>query len=469
VTGALSDYVAESLAQSRQLVEGGNGETIPPDELLRRAQAVARDLSPLEPGEPVLAAFANAPADLVGMLGIWLAGGVVVPKPAGALAATAQQLQEATGARLRVHGRDIERIATAPPAARELLREAALVLFTSGSTGQPKGVVIGHDRMAGKLGVLGRLLNLAPTDCVVVPLRLTFVFGLWVSMLVLRSGARLVLIDKVTRESLAKALGDGATVLGAVPTMLRSLLASGAVRAPALRAILTGGETLGVKLAADLSATLPRTDVYDLYGLTETGSCDFCLPPAEHADGAGSIGWPTEQVAFRILGVDGRPTPDGTSGELCVATPFGMLGYLDNPDLTAGSFDEGYFRTGDLARQRRDGRVEIVGRLKDIVSRGGNKVAPAEIDAVLSAHPDVAAALCAGAPDARLGEAIHAIVVAKPGTSLTAEALRAWAAERIERYKLPDAIHFRDALPLGSTGKVARSRVAEIVLGQRDG
>ena len=261
---------------------------------------------------------------------------------------------------------------------------------------------------------------------------------------------------------MAKSLGDGATVLAAVPTMLRSMLAAGAIAAPALRTILAGGETLGTALGGSLRAALPQAGVYDLYGLTETGSCDFCLPPAEQIDGAGCIGRPTEQVAFRLVGDDGRPVPDGAQGELAIRTPFGMLGYLDDPASTAASFSDGYFHTGDLARLRPDGRVEIVGRLKDIVSRGGNKIAPAEIDALLGSHPDVAAALCAGVPDPRLGEAIHAVVVPRANADLTPEALRRWAAERIERYKVPDAIYLRDALPLGSTGKVRRAGVAEL-------
>jgi long-chain acyl-CoA synthetase len=146
-----------------------------------------------------------------------------------------------------------------------------------------------------------------------------------------------------------------------------------------------------------------------------------------------------------------------------------MLGYLDKPALTASSFSEGYFRTGDLARLRADKRVEIVGRLKDIISRGANKIAPAELDALLSSHPGVAAALTAGVPDERLGEAIWAIVVPKPGAGLSADALRRWAAERIEKFKSPDRIFFRDALPVGPTGKVQRSGVARAALSGSDG
>jgi long-chain acyl-CoA synthetase len=343
------------------------------------------------------------------------------------------------------------------------LHEAALIIFTSGSTGKPKGVVIGHDRLAGKLEVLDRLLRLSAQDKVVVPLQLTFIFGIWVSLLALRRGARLVLVPKFTPEGISRFLAGGATVLAAVPSMLRAMIGA-RLEAPALRTILTGGELFPAALGESVRLGLPRAGIYDLYGLTETGSCDFCLPPAERGEGAGSIGRPTEGIDFRVIGEDGRLVPDGASGELCIRTPFGMLGYLDDPALTAASFSERYFRSGDLARLRADGRVEIVGRLKDIIARGGNKIAPAEIDALLASHPGVAAALCAGVPDVRLGEAICAIVVAKPGAALTADALRRWTAERIEKYKVPDAIYFRDALPLGPTGKVQRSGVARVAL-----
>lgn len=469
MTGALARYLEEALGRSSAPIEGGDGAAVSPAQLLAQARAIALDLAAVEPGEPVLATLANEPMDLAAMLGVWLAGGVVVPVSANAGVLAAEAVQQATGARLRVHGGRIDSAATARPRARELLRDAALVIFTSGSTGKPKGVVIGHDRMAGKLAVLDRLVGLAAQDTVVVPLRLTFIFGIWVSLLAVRSGARLVLVPKFTPEGMARTLAHGSTVLAAVPTMLRSMLAEGRTAAPALRAILAGGETLGAALSGGLRAALPQSGVRDLYGLTETGSCDFCLAPAEQAAAAGSIGRPTEQVAFRLIGVDGRQVPDGAQGELAVRTPFGMLGYLDDPGLTAASFSDGYFRTGDLAKVRPDGRVEIVGRLKDIISRGGNKIAPAEIEAVLCAHPDVAAALCAGVPDARLGETIHVIVVPRANAAPTPEGLRGWAAERIERYKVPDAIYVRDALPLGSTGKVRRAGVAELAFAVAQG
>jgi long-chain acyl-CoA synthetase len=325
VTGALARYLGEALERSEAPIADGDGAAVSTQHLLSQARTIARDLSAIEPGEPVLATIANAPPDLAAMLGIWLAGGVVVPVPANAGAFAADAVQQATSARLRVDRGRIESLPTPRPPARDDLRDAALIVFTSGSTGKPKGVVIGHERMAGKLAVLGRHVDLSPRDSIVVPLRLTFIFGIWVSLLAVRSGARLVLVPKFTPEAMAKTLAAGATVLAAVPTMLRSMPAGGAIAAPALRTILSGGETLGTALGGSLRAALPQAGIYDLYGLTETGSCDFCLPPAAQLDGAGSIGRPTEQVAFRLIGEDGREVPDGAPGELAIRTPFGRL------------------------------------------------------------------------------------------------------------------------------------------------
>jgi long-chain acyl-CoA synthetase len=464
VKGALAEYLEAALAGASAPVEGADG-SVSPERLLAEARSIAAKLSAMKiaPAEPVISVTSNRPGDIAAMLGIWLAGGVVVPLHAEAAAGTAKGVQEAIGARLRVAAGRVEAISGSPPPPRELLRPAAFIIFTSGSTGKPKGVVIGHDRLAGKLAVLDRLLGLGPHDKVILPLQLTFIFGIWVALLALYRGARLALLPRFTLETVAHAFGDGGSILAAVPSMLRAVTGGPRVEAPALRTILCGGESLPAPLVDSMGRMLPQARLYDLYGLTETGSCDFCLPPDGRPTGAGSIGRPTEGVDFRVLTVDGSPAHDGVSGELSIRTPYGMLGYLDAPDLTAHSFSEGYFKTGDLARLRADGRVEIVGRLKDIISRGGNKIAPAEIDAVLAAHPGVAAVLTAGIPDARFGEAICAIVVPKAGAAVTAEALRHWAAERIERYKVPDRIHFRDALPVGPTGKLLRSGVARLV------
>ncbi len=458
----LTSVLAGALQDLRWPVESISGESRTAVELLSIADRVAQILAEhqVQPGEPIHVRIGNRPSDLGSLLGAWQAGAVAVPIHVTAAPATVSALLNATGARFLIDADRLEICGYAPPPDRPLLREdAALVIFTSGSTGLPKGVVIGHRRLAAKLAVLERLLAFRSDDVVLVPLQLTFIFGLWVSLLALHAGARLILVPKFSPDAITKGLGGGATVLAGVPSMFRTLLADPTISMPGLRMILTGGEVLPKPLAAGLQRTAPKAAIYDLYGLTETGSCDFVVGPDDQPDGRGTIGVPTEGVAFQI----------GETGELQIKTPFGMLGYLDNPQLTAAAFDNGHFNTGDLAGLDPDGRVQLVGRSKDIVSRGGIKIAPLEIDNLLAEHPDVAAALCAGVPDERLGEIIHAVVVLRKGSQLTPSALRDWMLARTERFKVPDAFYFTDALPAGATGKADRRGVATLFIASREG
>ena len=453
MSGALAGLLADALRSANRDIESVADTSRKPSELIATADRVTHALAErqVRPGEPVHVRIGNRPADLGALLGVWQAGAVAVPVHVSAAPSTVAALLASTGARFLIDGDNCEICGSTAPRDRALLREAALVIFTSGSTGQPKGVVIGHQRLADKLTVLDRLLAFRADDVVLVPLQLTFIFGLWVSLLALRSGARVILVPKFSSEAIAQGLDRGATVLAGVPSMFRTLLAEPNMSAPGLRMILTGGEVLSKPLAHAMQRAAPRAATYDLYGLTETGSCDFVLPPDEQPQGLGTIGAPTEGVAFRL---------DDSSGELLIRTPFGMLGYLDNPQLTEELFADGYFKTGDLARIGPDGRVQLVGRSKDIISRGGHKIAPLEIDNLLCEHPAIAAALCAGVPDERLGETIHAAVVLRAGAALTPEALRDWLLTRTERFKVPAAFHFCDALPAGTTGKADRRGVA---------
>jgi acyl-CoA synthetase (AMP-forming)/AMP-acid ligase II len=466
MSGALAEILLDALKLAGRTVDSTNGETQQAESLLALAERVRHALAArhVAAHEPVHVSIGNRPSDLGALLGIWQAAAVAVPIHVSAAASTIARVQRISRARFLLDGDRLDAIGEAPPPDRALLRDAALVIFTSGSTGDPKGVVIGHRRLADKLAVLDRLLNIAPSDVVLLPLQLVFIFGLWVSLLTLMKGARLILVPKFTAEAMARGLAE-ATVLAGVPSMFRTLLSYPQitvpqVAAPKLRAMLSGGEVLAPALAHAMARLAPAA-IHDLYGLTETGSCDFHLGPAGQPQGFGTIGHPTERVTFRIAN-DGGAVAAGATGELQIRTPFGMLGYLDNPALTEASFDGGYFKTGDLARLTADGAVALIGRAKDIISRGGNKIAPLEIDNLLTEHPDIAAALCAGVADDRLGEVIHAVIVTRAGAHLDTSELRDWLLARTERFKVPDVFHFRDALPSGSSGKADRRAVAQL-------
>jgi len=461
MSGILAEILDDALRSLGHTVESTSGERQEPAGLLALADRVGRVLTGrgVAPNEPVHISIGNRASDLGALLGVWQAGAVVVPVHASAALSTIERVQRVSRARFSIDGDRLDVLGHLAPPDRALLRDAALVIFTSGSTGEPKGVVIGHRRLADKLAVLDRLLKIRSNDVVLSPLQLTFIFGIWVSLLTLMKGARLMLVPKFTSDSIGRGLTES-TVLAGVPSMFRALLADPAVTAPNLRLVLTGGEVLAPGLAHAMRRLAPAA-IHDLYGLTETGSCDFCLCLADHPHGFGTIGHPTDRVMFR-LARDGRAVAAGETGELQIRTPFGMLGYLDNPELTDASFDGDYFRTGDLARMTARGYVELIGRAKDIISRGGNKIAPLEIDNLLGEHPDVAAALCAGVPDERLGEVIHAVIVPRAGAHLNAVALRDWLLARTERFKVPDVFYFSDVLPSGSSGKADRRAVAQL-------
>jgi long-chain acyl-CoA synthetase len=461
MSGALAEILRDALKSAAHPVASTGGETQQGDGLLALAERVRLALAArhVAPNEPVHVSMGNRPSDLGALLGIWQAGAVAVPIHALAASSTIARVQRISRARFLIDGDRLDVIGETAPPDRALLRDAALVIFTSGSTGDPKGVVIGHRRLAAKLAVLDRLLNIVPDDVVLSPLQLVFIFGLWVSLLTLMKGARLILVPKFTDEAMARGLAEG-TVLAGVPSMFRTLLTYPNVTAPKLRAMWSGGEVLAPALAHALARLAPAA-IHDLYGLTETGSCDFHLGSAGQPQGFGTIGHPTERVTFRIAH-NGAAVAAGETGELQIRTPFGMLGYLDGTALTEASFEDGYFKTGDLARLTADGAVALIGRTKDIISRGGNKIAPLEIDNLLAEHPEIAAALCAGVADERLGEVIHAVIVTRAGARLDAAALRDWLLARTERFKVPDVFHFRDALPSGSSGKADRRAVAQL-------
>jgi long-chain acyl-CoA synthetase len=431
-------------------------------EFLAAARSVRDVLSRagLAASEPVHVRISNQPLDLAAYAGVWLAGGVVVPmhrsSPAGAVAHVASK----TRARFELDS-GLKILGEEPPPSRAILEGAALIVFTSGSSGMPKGAVLSHRAFAGKLEAIQSLLAFNEDDRTLLVLNITFSFGIWVALLTLLHGGCLLPREKFAAGGFLKDLEESrATQAAVVPTMMRSLIldvTAPALRcnAPALRQVLIGGETLGKGLGDMLHALFSPAPLIDIYGLTETSTCDFFLMPADVPRYAGCIGRPSPGVRFRLAGDD---------GELQISSPFLMNGYLDEPQLQP--IKDGWLATGDLARERDPGVVEVVGRKKELIYRGGVKIAPLEIEFACSAHPRVAAALAVGRPDERLGQRIHALIVPhnqENEPALTAAEVYAFLAARLDRYKQPDVLYFARELPAGRTGKADRSRFAEML------
>lgn len=445
---------------------------------LEQASSVSDSLKKvgLARNEPLHVRISNHPPDLVAYFGAWLAGAVVVPVHRSSPALAAAQIVERTRARFQwdaLAPEPLARLAQAPPPARPVLEDAALVVFTSGSTGAPKGAVLSHRAFAGKLGAIQSMLAFGADERTLLVLNITFSFGIWVALLTLLHGGRLLPAEKFVPGAFLEQLrAEAITRVGVVPTMMRALILDqppealeragrALAAAGALRTVMIGGESLGKGLGETLRALFAPADLVDIYGLTETSTCDFFLLPRDAARYAGCIGRTSPGVRYRIRGDDGADVASGEVGELCIASPYLMSGYLDQPELDPIDA-AGWLATGDLARERDPGVVEIAGRKKELIVRGGNKIAPQEIEFALSAHPKVAAALAVGRPDERLGQRIHALVVPRDA-SLTADELRAYLRARLDKFKQPDALYFSRELPAGRTGKADRGRFAALI------
>lgn len=438
----------------------------------------------LRQAEPVITLVSNRAIDWIACLAIWRARGVVIPVHRSTPQVALKDMLDQTGARIIVDGageartvpygvieevagvRMLDRLHTPT---RPLLADAAVIVFTSGSTGRPKGVVLSHPALEGKLRALDTVLGFDSRTRTLLVLQITFSFGIWVSLLTLMKGGTLFLQQKFEPEPTLRVLTDERiTTTALVPTMLRSLFsdtaAMGLDRAKTLRQLIVGGEALGGDLQRKIRAALPQTRLYDVYGTTETGTSDFILRPEDQPALDGTIGRPSPGVEFRIVTDAGRSASVGEIGELQIRTPYRMNGYLDEPELTEAGFVDGYFRTGDIVALRTNGGIEIVGRIKEIISRGGNKISPLELEQILAAHPLVAEAVATGVPDELMGERIHVLVVPNSPGQLTESDIRAWMAAHLARYKVADVVHFACAVPRGRTGKADRGAFRSMVL-----
>ena len=405
---------------------------------------------------------------------------------AGARALVVDRLEEARGRRLAdALGCRLFRLESTPDGPRlEPLREetaprpeddeatrrrlvdqdAALILFTSGTSGRSKGAILGFDNLIASARAGTKLLGSDPDDRWLLCMPLFHVAGIQVLIRSALLGTAVVLHDGFDAARVAAALDRARiTRVSLVANMLEQVLAArdGQPAPAALALVLLGGGPASPDLLARARAAgLP---IAPTYGLTEAASQVATRPPAaewtDPADLAAGLE-PLPGVSLRIVDGGGRVLAAGQEGEIQVRGPMVMKGYLGDPAATAAALADGWLRTGDLGRLDGDGRLRVLDRRADLIVSGGENVYPAEVESVLAAHPDVAEAGVVGVGSRRFGARPVAFVVLRPGRSLQAEALERHCAERLAAYKVPDAFHALAALPRTSTGKLLRRALA---------
>ena len=335
----------------------------------------------------------------------------------------------------------------------------SLILYTSGSTGRPKGSVFGHDALTfANHSWAEPVMGLMPDDIVLVCVPLAHSLGLNGGLLApLLTGSTVVLLERFTPEAVFTAIKKHrVTVLPAVATIFRRLLNSSEFsRADfsSLRRAISGAAPCPWELAVDWREKT-STRIVRGYGMTELFR-PLSFRADDPQDIPSAVGKPVPGVEIR-LATNERPIKDGV-GELWIKSPAMMNGYLDAPEETKEVIAEGWFKTGDLATVSTEGYVEIVGRVRERILRGGYSVFPQEVEAVLLSHPAVAEAAVVAVPDADLGEEIAAFVSLKRDTKLTSEALLAYCRDHLARYKYPRQVHIMAELPKGPTGKILKS------------
>jgi long-chain acyl-CoA synthetase len=341
--------------------------------------------------------------------------------------------------------------------------DTAVILYTSGTTGKPKGAELTHANLRRNARVTATtLLRLEPGDVVMGCLPLFHSFGQTCGLnAAVDSGACLTLLP---RFDPAKALEviqrDRVTVFEGVPTMYLALLnhpGRGEVDARSLRLCVSGGAALPVEVLRGFEDAFGCV-ILEGYGLSETSPVASFNHP-DRVRKPGSIGTPIDGVELRLVGPAGDEVPAGEVGEIAIRGHNLMRGYWGNEDATREAIPDGWFRSGDLARQDEDGYFFIVDRKKDLIIRGGYNVYPREVEEVLYEHPAVAEAAVVGVPHPTHGEEVGAAVVLKPGADSTPAELQAFCRERLAAYKYPRHVWLEAALPKTATGKLLRREV----------
>jgi acyl-CoA synthetase (AMP-forming)/AMP-acid ligase II len=339
------------------------------------------------------------------------------------------------------------------------------ILFTSGTTGRPKGVVMTHGQTVRQFREWCAFAGLESGDRYLIVNPFFHMFGYkagWLASLL--QGATIVPVPVFdVPEVLSLVETERITVFPGAPTIYRSILdhpERNAFDLHTLRVAVTGAADIPVALIEEMRSELPFRSILTGYGLTEAGTCTGTRPDDDAETIATTAGRAMPGLEIIIADEQGHEAPRGSAGELLVRGYSVMQGYLDDPEATAAAVDDrGFLHTGDLATMDERGYVRIVGRLKDMIIVGGFNVYPAEVENGLLAHESIAQVAVVGVPDPRMGEIATAYVVPVPGRSVDADEIISWARERLANYKVPRYVVAVSELPTNATGKVVKDEL----------
>jgi long-chain acyl-CoA synthetase len=459
------------------------------DEATARVAAMVKDKG-VEPGDRVGVMLPNVPYFPIVYYGVLRAGGTVVPMnvllkgrettfylkdPEAKLlfawhefADAAQTGADEAGAEaIMVKPGEFEQLIAGYEPDRDVVDcgddDTAVILYTSGTTGKPKGAELTHSNLLTNADSAGALVDSGEDDIVLGALPLFHSFGQTCSLnATIFVGGTLTMIPRFDPgKALEIMQRDKVTIFQGVPTMFTAMLhheGRDEFDLSSLRVCNSGGSAMPVEVLKGFEEAF-GCKVLEGYGLSETSP----VASFNHIDRErkpGSIGTPIKDVQMKVIDDEGNEVPQGEVGEIAIKGPNVMKGYWNRPDATKEAIDDdGWFKTGDMAKVDEDGYFFIVDRKKELIIRGGYNVYPREVEEVLYEHPAVQEAAVVGVPDENMGEEVGAAVVLKQGQECDEQTLRNFVKEQVAGYKYPRKIWFTDELPKGPTGKILKREI----------